>query len=440
MNITRGLSIIIFSLLFIPLGVKSTHIQAFDFIDSAKKDSKKSYHDKRSSLIAFNATAKLNEPSDNNKEKRGNNALLNLTPAQQYASEILSYLLKVVLGKAGDLNSRKDWATRGLDEKLDLKYISEIMQNPEMDERSLMVLDWSILPLINVLYHYDKRLSLHKGRYFTPSIYPAPEFLAIRLLLLQKIHQKRKINLQAFIEREELWTNHDIKPTEDDLKIMNLTLEQAQLIKDIVQKEPHLYSYLKSPFLVKTLFELGAVDECKFVKKKIHEANYNGFRCRLLYGPGRNDTVKIAILPSMIKEFYYGECHHDLSPYGFKPSEDFNMLVNKMKNEILKKTEALMPEKMDEIKNKISFYIVDERPLVIYPDNAKEVIKDVCPGADFTIIILDMNVYQAIHFDENSDIYPHVNWFYMDLLDIRYSEIDEETDLISRFIISKLKP
>lgn len=440
MNITKSLSIIIFFLFFIPLSTQSNHVPAFDLIDSSKKDSKKPYHDKRGSLSASHTLTKLNKPADDDKGTKGEKWVLQLTPAQQYAAEILSYLLRVVLGKAGNLNSRKDWATRGLHEKLDLKYISEVMHDPEIDERCLMVLDWSILPLINVLYYYDKRLTLYKGRSLCPSIYPAPEFLAIRLLLLQKIHQKEKVNLKAFIEREEIWINHDIKPTKGDLKTINLTLEQMQLIKDIIQKEPHLYGYLRSPFLVKALFELGAVDRCEFVKKKISEANYKKFHCRLIHGPEKDDKVKIAILPSMIKEFYYGDDDHDLSQYGFKPTADFNKIVNRLKNEILNKTKTLMPEEMDALKNKISFYIIDERPLVIYPDNAKEVIKDVCPGADLSIILLDKNVYQAIHFDENSDIYPFVNWFYMDILDIRYSQIEEETDLISRFIISKLKP
>jgi len=440
MNIIKKLSIIILAFLFIPFITPSNHVLASDLIDSSKKDSKKPYHDKKSSLSASPTITKLNKPADDSKETEGDNALLNLTPAQQYAAEILSYLLKVVLGKAGNLNSRIDWATRGLHEKADLKHITEVMRDPEKDEQAFLVLDWSILPLINVLYYYDQRLTLHKGSSFSASIYPAPEFLALRLLLLQKTHQKEKMNLNVLIEKEEIWRKNDTKPTKGDLKPINLTLEQMQLIKDIIQKEPHLYGYLRSPFLVKTLYELGAVDRCELVKKKVREANYREFHCRLIHGSGKGDTVKIAILPSMIKEFYYGDDDHDLSQYGFKPTEDFNKVVNRLKNEILNKTKALMLGEMNELKDKISFHIVDERPLVIYPDNAKEVIKDVCPGADLSIILLDKNVYQAIHFDEKSDIYPHVNWFYLDILDIRYSQVEEETDLISRFIVSKLKP
>jgi len=36
-----------------------------------------------------------------------------LTPAQEYAGEILSYLLQVVLGREGDPRNREEWATRG---------------------------------------------------------------------------------------------------------------------------------------------------------------------------------------------------------------------------------------------------------------------------------------------------------------------------------------
>ena len=65
-------------------------------------------------------------------------------------------------------------------------------------------------------------------------------------------------------------------------------------------------------------------------------------------------------------------------------------------------------ELVDQIVRKnISFYIEDERPFVIYPKNTERVIKDVCPDADFTVIILGGNVYRSIYFDSAKDMYPH---------------------------------
>lgn len=91
------------------------------------------------------------------------------------------------------------------------------------------------------------------------------------------------------------------------------------------------------------------------------------------------------------------------------------------------------------VKDKISFFIQDERPLVIYPENASEVIQEVCPEADFYIILLGENVYLSIYFDKEKDIYPHVRWLYMDSMDIKYSQIQEETDQIAQFISKRLK-
>ena len=74
-----------------------------------------------------------------------------LTPAQQYAGEILAYLLQVVLGHAGRPESREDWKIRGIDETLDFKNIVEVMTNPERNQLDLMVLDPNILDLTRTL-------------------------------------------------------------------------------------------------------------------------------------------------------------------------------------------------------------------------------------------------------------------------------------------------
>ena len=72
-----------------------------------------------------------------------------LTPSQRYASEILAYLLKVVLGQAGRPEMRKHWLKKGLDADLDFDAIHEVMSDPEQDELTLLVLDPNLLELLN---------------------------------------------------------------------------------------------------------------------------------------------------------------------------------------------------------------------------------------------------------------------------------------------------
>lgn len=382
-----------------------------------------------------------------------------LTPAQQYAGEILSYLLRVVLGQAGCLESRRDWQTRGLHEGLDFKNIVEIMTNVEKNELALMVLDPDILDLTRVLYYYDKRMSLYKGEFNVISIYPAPEFVAIRLLLLQKIHRNERLDLKNLIRREEILFNRDVNPSQEDLDAVNLRPDELRLLRDLLEKEPHIYQYLRCPFLVRALYETGAIKGGQFTDRRIREATYKNCPCRHFGGSKAIDAVKIVFLPSMTKEFYYGAPHRGLSRHGFKPTEFFEEITNKLKMAVLAATRTGLKKEIirqkkgrskingsdldrfvDQIvAENISFYIEDERPLVVYPANAGQVIKDVCPDADFAIIILGRNVYRAIYFDKARDIYPHVNRLYIDVMDIKHAEIQEDMEKVCEFICSKLK-
>jgi hypothetical protein len=81
------------------------------------------------------------------------------TPAEEYAGELLAYLVPLTLGKTGNPKFRDEWADRGLRLPLDYGAITEMMQGPEKDPRRVMVLDNNILGLSQVLYHYDERLN-----------------------------------------------------------------------------------------------------------------------------------------------------------------------------------------------------------------------------------------------------------------------------------------
>ncbi len=94
------------------------------------------------------------------------------TPAEQYAGEVLAYMIQVTLGKAGNPKLREEWRSRGLNLPLDFSAISNLMQGPEKDPRRVMVLDNNILGLSQVLYHYDKSLNLFKERGGQESVFP----------------------------------------------------------------------------------------------------------------------------------------------------------------------------------------------------------------------------------------------------------------------------
>ena len=385
--------------------------------------------------------------------------LKTLNPAKEYAGEILSYLLKVVLGQAGRSASKEDWKIRGIDETLDFKNIVEVMSNPERDQLGLMVLDPNILDLTRTLYYYDEKLSLYKGDFNVVSIYPAPEFIATRLLLLQKIHGAEKINIKALIDREKLLLYPGLEPSREDLNAMNLKPEELRFIKDVIQSEPRIYQYLKSPFLIKALYDTGAIEGGEFVRKRILEACYKRYRCNRFGGSDKPDALKILFLPSIMREFYHGDSNRSLSRYGFQPTEFFDEITKKLRKEILSATKNRLKNEIFSMINgkpdisvsqweelwaligeeNISFYIEDERPLVIYPENAGKVIRDVCSEADFTVILLGKNIYKSIFFDKTRDVYPAVDRLYIDIMDIKHSEIEEEMGKITEFLCSRLK-
>ena len=380
----------------------------------------------------------------------------NLSPAQQHSGELLAYLLKVVLGRAGQLKSREDWRVRAIDEPLDFNHIANVMRNPEKNQLDFMVLDPDILDLSQVLFHYDEKLSLYKGDYGVTSVYPAPEILALRLFLLKKINSGERMDLDAFMQREENLLNKDYQPSSEDLAATGLSKAEMKFLRDIFLSEPAFYRYLTCPFLLKELGETDVFASGKLTESIVQSARYTPFRCRPM-GPGENpDAVRIAFLPSMTKEFVYGKDAASLSRHGFKSTEFLDGIFNKLKMEILETTREILKRKLSRppypklskrrwaklwqqiMKNNITFYVENERPLVIYPENAAQVIGEVCPEADFTVILLGKNIYRAIFFDPPRDLYPFVNRLYMDIMDIEYHQGGEEIDTISQFICSRL--
>ena len=380
-----------------------------------------------------------------------------LTPAQQHSGELLAYLLKVVLGRAGQPKSREDWRVKAIDEPLDFNHIVKVMTEPGENQLGFVVLDPNILDLSQVVYHYDERLSLYKGEYGITSVYPAPEILAIRLFLLKKMNAGEKIDLDAFMRRAKNLLNENYRTSPEDLAATRLSAREMKFLRDTFQNDPAFYRYLTCPFLLKEIAATGVLASGDLTEKIIQSAHYTPFRWKSM-GRGENrETVKIAFLPSMTKEFVHGKNHPSLSEHGFKPTEFLEDTFIQLKKEIIDTTRERLKRKLSKppypkltepqwrklwhalVAHDIAFYIENERPLVIYPENASQIIGEVCPEADFTVVLLGKNIYRAIYFDPTKDVYPSVNRLYIDILDIKYNQAGEEIETISRFICARLK-
>ena len=390
-------------------------------------------------------------------EKHQSSPSTQLTPAQQYSGELLAYLLKVVLGRAGQPESRDPWRIRAIDEALDFDHIVKVMTDPQKSQLDFVVLDPDILDLSQVLYHYDEKLSLYKGEYGITSIYPAPEVLAIRLFLLKKMKSREKIDLDAFMRREADLLNENYQPSPEDLAATGLSAREMKFLRDIFQSEPAFYRYLTCSFLLKELKETDVLAPGSRTEKIIQSNDYTQFRCKPIGSRENKSTVRIAFLPSMTKEFIFGKDSPSLSEYGFKPTEFLEDIFVKLKKEILKTTRENLKRELSKppypklterqwrelwhqlSQKDIAFCVQNKRPFVIYPENATKVIREVCPEADFTVILLGKNTYRAIYFDPARDLYPSVNRLYMDIMDIQHHQVGEEIAIISQFICSRLK-
>jgi hypothetical protein len=225
-----------------------------------------------------------------------------------------------------------------------------------------------------------------------------------------------------------------------------------KLVRDVLGKEPHLFCYFQSPFLVKALYALGAVEMDAFVRQKHGEATYKRYQCHWPDRPGKR-PVKVAILTSMVKEYDVGPKIKE-----FSPNEDMDLVVKTLKKEILERVREALPEAIRDresassgkfqdygviqwrrmAEESVAFCTKLERPMVIYPDNAETVIGDVCPDADFTVILLGKNIYLSIDFDEETDDFPRVPWMYLDVMDIQYEQAREEIEAVGRFIGAKI--
>ncbi len=378
-------------------------------------------------------------------------------PASKYAAEILSYMMQVVVGAAGDPAVRQAWKTRSLSADLYLNQVRHIMQDPERKVAELMVYDANILGLSKVLYHYNQRLNYFKGRAFQESIYPSEELLAIRLFMVQKIAKGQKVRMGNLMPQPIFLEDPLTDPSPVALALANLSAKELQLLRDVIHSEPFFKDYLEDPFLVEALHRVGVVEMDGYVSQKIEAADYSVLAAEY---PGKakpDDVVRVAILPSMTKSFDFQAKETPGFPLGFRAAENYILAVDTLKHKLKASLQQRVQRDLevtagvsataeeskrkstDFINTHLQFIDFNKRPLVIYPGNAEKVIQSLCLDVDFNFIILGKNVYLSIYFDEQRDVFPSVNRIYLDIMDIRQSQSDYEIDQVGEYLFNRLR-
>jgi len=354
-----------------------------------------------------------------------------LSETEQIAGEIMAYLIKVVLGRAGPQEKRDAWSTRGLNLPLDFDMVSRRMFGPVPLRAELMVLDTNILGLSEVLYHYDRRLNLFKGTREHDSLYPCAELMAIRLLLLQKLHRKEKVSIAALVHYHALFSPDSRDAFGSELAAMQLTGTEFRFLKAIFRSEPAFLRYLRHPFIVSTFRKIGVAESDAFTLSADLAATYSQLSCRL-DSDKKIQPVTIAIVPAMNAMFEAIPATDQI-----RPSGNYIKLQEQVKTAIIRRINQDIdaPPAMERL-----VFFTPDRPVTIHPENADRVIGQLCPNADFTVILMGKNVYRAIFIDPESDIYPHKKRIYLDVDDVRYQQIDDEIDAIVTAIFAKGNP
>jgi hypothetical protein len=231
---------------------------------------------------------------------------------------------------------------------------------------------------------------------------------------------------------------------------MNLRPEEYRLLKDVLKADPQLLRYLYNPFLVKALADVGVIRRDRYVARMSRQANYRRLKDD---GPLLNiggAAVTIAILPSMTKEFVTCDQPAAVGGHPFAPTETYHRLTEGLRLAIVqnalqrtgRRDNPLLqraPLGEDFVRREVSFFIVESRPLLVTPQNAEQVISDICPTADAVLVLLGEDVYRAVEIDPNRDVYPSVNRWYLDIRDVRYGDVQAELDQVGDIVHRKLR-
>ncbi len=349
---------------------------------------------------------------------------------KSYACEIQSYLIRVVLGLDGDPSKRPLWSEKGLHKPLDFNEISDAMRGVSGSELDYILLDYNLFELLNLLYHYDPELNLHGSSRATLSPYPSPEFVALRLLLLKRLHRKEPLSLARLLYS----LSRGAPESQNGSSASGPTPEELNLVKQIVASRPSILDYMLCPFLVKALLDAGILDREELTLKLAAEAVYEPLPLRLLK-EGRGVDNKVVILPSFTRGFIVEQGKDPSKAFSASQElQDISKRLVGMISAVSNEQEPATGQRPD-TNNKLErywFYLWDKRPLAVFPGNAREVITRICPEARLTIVLLDRNIRLSMQGTEK----PGDNWIFVDSLDVQYGQLDREIALIRAALIS----
>jgi hypothetical protein len=345
------------------------------------------------------------------------------SPEHRYAGEMLSYMMQVVLGRAGDSQLREDWRNRGLTVPMDWYRISEQMARSGVDKHALMVMDPNLLGLSHILYRYDPRLNQFKGKmpFFSP--YPSTGLIALRLLLLQKMNRSETIRLEAVLHHRELLRDPERPISQEACRQMKLRPDEARLLQGVFSDCPELFAYLEHPFVVDVLHRMGAVEDSLYTRTASRYARYTGIPMerRIL---GADDpaavSLHVAILFSFTDAFLPQEkTEQEMGARGLCASEDLRSLVSDMEEQIYSAVASGLPEGADG-SIALAFSRSFARPLAVSPANFTSVAESVCPDADYVMVLLGKDVYRSFDFGVDSIQRLTARRAFLDVTDVAY--------------------
>ncbi len=350
----------------------------------------------------------------------------------RYAGEVLAYMMRVVLGRAGTLAHHEEWRREGLGQPLDLDWIATTMDHPERPKSDLMVMDAGLIGLSEVLYDYNPRLNLFKGRYAFHSPYPSAELIALRLLLLGKLDRGETLRLSALMRYETDLVARGAALPVKRLSEMGLNAPEAALLQSVFRSEPIFRWYYKSPALVAAMDAMGLLSPEAAVTRRAGDYDYAswGKRPKAI----GDSLVRIAVLPSLVPGFRS-------TAYGLQPPEDYVKTMVTLK-EAIQTAVAGKLQVADSGETgavgRLDIQLYLERPFVIHPLNAAHHLGRLCPDADLVILVLGRNVYRSIAFYPTEASSPQSSHWYLDLLDLKYGQTKAEIDEIATAAVAHL--
>jgi hypothetical protein len=245
--------------------------------------------------------------------------------------------------------------------------------------------------------------------------------MAIRLLLLQKRHRGETVGLAAMTRHLDLFAPGSRDAVGEELTAMGLNGEEFRFLKNVFRSEPAFLRYMRHPFIVSTLRNIGVARQDAVTLAADRKASYDQLSDRSWNGKGAQPVI-VALVPAMIPAPDEAE----------SPSGDYIQVLKTVRTAI--RDELNRRPDLPALAPRPVFFVPD-RPVTIYPDSAERVIGQLCPTADFTVILLGKNVYRAVFIDPDTDIYPHKKWLYLDIDDVRYGHTDADIETVVSAIL-----